>query len=92
RLLPRIGHITGGKVLLGERDLTTLPEAEMRKVRGNDVAMIFQDPMTSLNPTSTIGVQVAEPLRIHFGTHRRAAAKRALEMLDLVGVPNPRER
>ena len=92
RLLPRIGHITGGRVLLGDRDLTTLSEAEMRKVRGNDVAMIFQDPMTSLNPTSTIGVQVAEPLRIHFGTHRKAAAKRALEMLDLVGVPNPRER
>ncbi len=92
RLLPRIGHITGGRVMLGERDLTALPEPEMRRVRGNDVAMIFQDPMTSLNPTSTIGVQVAEPLRIHFGTPKRAAAARALEMLDLVGVPNPRER
>ena len=92
RLLPRIGHVTGGQVVLGDRDLTRLSEAEMRRVRGNEVAMIFQDPMTSLNPTSTIGVQVAEPLRIHFGTPKRQAAERALEMLDLVGVPNPRER
>ncbi len=92
RLLPRIGHVTGGRVLLGDRDLTALSEGEMRKVRGNDVAMIFQDPMTSLNPTATIGVQVAEPLRIHFRTPKRQAAERALEVLNLVGVPNPRER
>ncbi len=92
RLLPAVGHITAGKVMLGGRDLVGLSEPQMRAVRGNDVAMIFQDPMTSLNPTTQIGVQVAEPLRIHFGTSRKAAMDRALEMLDLVGIPNPRER
>jgi len=64
----------------------------MRDIRGGDISMIFQDPMTSLNPTATIGAQVGEPLRIHEGASRRQAAARALEMLELVGVPNPKER
>ncbi|MST35031.1 ATP-binding cassette domain-containing protein, partial [Acidimicrobiaceae bacterium USS-CC1] len=92
RLLPRVGHITGGRVLLGGRDLVALSEAEMRRVRGNEVSMIFQDPMTSLNPTMTIGAQVAEPLLIHGTTSKKAAEARALEVLGLVGIPNPRER
>ena len=92
RLLPRSGHIAGGRMLLDGRDLVPLSEPEMRRVRGREVSMIFQDPMTSLNPTMTIGAQVAEPLVIHLGASKRAARARALEVLGLVGVPNPRER
>jgi oligopeptide/dipeptide ABC transporter ATP-binding protein len=92
RLLPRAGHITAGNVLLGSRDLVSLSRREMRHVRGREVSMIFQDPMTSLNPTLTIGAQVAEPVRIHLGASKAAAATRVLEVLHLVGFPNPRER
>ena len=92
RLLPRAGHVTSGRVLLDGRDLVPLSEAEMRQVRGRAVSMIFQDPMTSLNPTMTIGAQVAEPLVIHFGSSKKAALDRTLETLHLVGIPNPRER
>jgi peptide/nickel transport system ATP-binding protein len=92
RLLPQVGHITGGRVVLGGRDLVPLSMREMRRVRGQDVSMIFQDPMTSLNPTTPIGTQVAEPLRIHMGASKASAAKRALDVLHLVGFPNPRER
>jgi oligopeptide/dipeptide ABC transporter ATP-binding protein len=92
RLLPQVGHIIGGKVLLGGKDLVTLSEKEMRKVRGREVAMVFQDPMTSLNPTVTIGRQVAEPLIIHERMSKEKAMAHALEMLNLVGIPNPKER
>jgi len=92
RLLPRVGHIVGGRVVLGGRDLVGLAETEMRRVRGREAAMIFQDPMTSLNPTMTIGRQIAEPLRIHLDSSAKQAEERALDLLSLVGVPSPRER
>jgi oligopeptide/dipeptide ABC transporter ATP-binding protein len=92
RLLPPGGRIVGGTVRLAGRDLTALSEREMRQVRGNEVGMIFQDPMTSLNPTKTVGEQIAETVRLHRNATRRAAEARAAEMLDLVGVPKPSER
>jgi peptide/nickel transport system ATP-binding protein len=92
RLLPPGGEITGGHVRLNDRDLLALPGSQMRKVRGNEIAMVFQDPMTSLNPTKTIGDQIAEPLQIHQQQSRKDALKRAVEMLGLVGMPRPAER
>jgi peptide/nickel transport system ATP-binding protein len=92
KLLPNVGHITAGSVRFNGRDLVGLTEPEMRKVRGNDVAMIFQDPMTSLNPTWTIGRQIAEPVRIHRGVSKARAFERAVEVLRLVGMPRPEER
>ena len=92
RLLPSGGRIVAGSVVLSGRDLTKLSEAEMRAVRGAEVAMVFQDPMTSLNPTMTVGDQVAETLRIHHRAGRQEAQARAVEMLDLVGIPSPRDR
>jgi oligopeptide/dipeptide ABC transporter ATP-binding protein len=77
--------------LLG-RELVKLPEKQMREVRGNDVAMIFQDPMTSLNPTMTVGRQIAEPVRIHKHVSKQEATDRAIEVLQLVGMPRPAER
>src|ERR1700729_2362514 len=72
-LLPPGGAIVGGSIKLGGRELVGLPEHELRDIRGNDVAMIFQDPLTSLDPTKTIGYQVAEPIRLHRGASRPAA-------------------
>ncbi|MGC8626746.1 MAG: dipeptide ABC transporter ATP-binding protein [Acidimicrobiales bacterium] len=92
KLLPGAGHVTGGSVRLEGRDLVKLSEPEMRQVRGNQVAMIFQDPMTSLNPTWTIGRQIAEPVRLHRGASKAEALERALEVLRLVGMPRPDER
>jgi peptide/nickel transport system ATP-binding protein len=92
RLLPTGGRITGGSVDFMGRDLATLNASEMRQVRGNEIAMIFQDPMTSLNPTKTIGDQVAEPVKIHRGANNREALERAAEVLGLVGFARPRER
>ena len=92
KLLPQVGHITGGSVRLEGRDLVPLPEDQMRRVRGNEVAMIFQDPMTSLNPTWTIGRQIAEPVRLHKGASKQEARDRAVEVLRLVGMPRPEER
>src|SRR5215469_3183338 len=92
RLLPAGGEITGGRVRLNDRDLVTLPASQMRRVRGNEIAMVFQDPMTSLNPTKTIGDQIAEPLQIHRQESRSDALKRAVEMLGMVGMPKPAER
>jgi peptide/nickel transport system ATP-binding protein len=91
-LLPPGGHIAGGSIELSGRDLVTLSPTDMRRVRGNDIAMVFQDPMTSLNPTMSIGRQIAEPVRKHEGLDKAAAMRRAEEMLDLVGVPRPAER
>jgi oligopeptide/dipeptide ABC transporter ATP-binding protein len=91
-LLPPGGHVVGGSIRLDGRELVRLPEAEMCRVRGNDIAMVFQDPLTSLDPTKTIGYQVAEGVRRHRGLSRVAAADRAVEVLDLVGLPRPRER
>ncbi len=92
KLLPNVGHISGGEVRLNGRDLVALSEPDMRKVRGNDIGMIFQDPMTSLNPTWTIGRQIAEPVRIHKGASKSQALDRAVEVLRLVGMPRPEER
>ena len=92
KLLPNVGHVTAGSIRLLGRDLVPLEEREMQKVRGNEVAMIFQDPMTSLNPTWTIGRQIAEPVRLHRRVSKREAMDRALEVLRLVGMPHPEER
>ena len=92
RLLPPGGHISGGSITLAGQQLTTLTAEEMRRVRGNDVGMIFQDPMTSLNPTMTVGNQIAEPVRLHRAVSRAAALERAAEMLTLVGMPRAQER
>src|ERR1022692_598756 len=92
KLLPNVGHITRGSVTMLGRDLVPMSEKAMRDVRGNDVAMIFQDPMTSLNPTMKIGRQIAEPVRIHKQVSKQEATDRAIEVLQLVGMPRPAER
>ena len=86
------GKIVGGKVLFDGRDLLTLPEREMRRIRGNDIAMIFQDPMSSLNPSYTVGNQIVETLRLHRNLQGRAARKEAEHMLELVGIPDAAKR
>jgi oligopeptide/dipeptide ABC transporter ATP-binding protein len=91
-LLPPGGEIVGGSIKLDGRELVGLPDNELRTIRGNDVAMIFQDPLTSLDPTKTIGYQVAEPVRLHKGASKAAAMERAKEVLSLVGLPRPAER
>jgi peptide/nickel transport system ATP-binding protein len=91
-LLPPGGSIVSGSVKLEGRELVGLPDHELRRIRGNDVAMIFQDPLTSLDPTKTIGYQVAEPVRLHRGASKREARDRAAEVLGLVGLPRPAER
>src|SRR5690606_9585501 len=88
RLIPDAnGRITGGRILHDGRDIVTLSESEMRKVRGNRISMIFQEPMTSLNPVLTVGFQVAEALVEHRGMSRRDAMTRAAELLDQVRIP-----
>jgi peptide/nickel transport system ATP-binding protein len=91
-LLPNGGQIVEGSIMFGGSDLATLSQAQLRKIRGNDIAMVFQDSATALNPTKPIGDQVAEPVRLHRGASRKEALERAAEVLDLVGIPNPRER
>ncbi len=91
-LLPPGGRIEGGSIKLEGRELVGLSEDELRRIRGNEVAMIFQDSQSSLNPTKTIGDQVAEPVRLHRKVSRKEADERALEVLELVGLPRPRER
>jgi peptide/nickel transport system ATP-binding protein len=91
-LLPPGGKIVGGSIKLDGRELVGLSDHELRKIRGNDIAMIFQDPLTSLDPTKTIGYQVAEPVRLHKGASKAAAMARATEVLGMVGLPRPEER
>ena len=91
-LLPPGGRIIGGSITLDGRELVGLSDAQMRSIRGNDIAMIFQDPLTSLDPTKTIGYQVAEPIRLHRGAGKQEAMDRAAEVLEMVGLPRPRER
>ena len=91
-LLPPGGQIVSGSIKLDGRELVGLSDAELRAIRGNDVAMIFQDPLTSLDPTKTIGYQVAEPVRLHKGASKAAAMARAIDVLGLVGLPRPAER
>ena len=81
-----------GKVMLKDRDLLLLPDQELRGVRGNRVSLVFQDPLTSLNPVMTVGAQVAEVVRLHEGASRKVAWARAVEMLALTGIPSPQER
>src|SRR5438477_5980275 len=93
RLVPAPpGRIVSGRIHLAGRDLLGLSEAEMRDVRGNDISMIFQEPMTSLNPVLNIGRQIAETLTQHQGLDRRAALRRAVEMLRLVHLPEAQRR
>jgi oligopeptide/dipeptide ABC transporter ATP-binding protein len=93
RLIDRPGSIEPGSVIEFEgRDLMTLPEKEMRKIRGNRISMIFQEPMTSLNPVFTVGDQVAEVARVHSGASKREAWERAVEMLATVGMPAAADR
>ena len=93
RLLPGAGlRITGGEVLLGGRDILSLSEGQMSAVRGREIGMIFQNPSSHLNPVMTIGEQIAESRRLHFGANRRQAREDALALLRQVGVPDPQNR
>jgi len=93
RLIPSPpGKIVGGQILYKGKDLVTASEPEMRKIRGNDISMIFQEPMTSLNPVYTCGDQIMEAIRLHQGVSKREARSRAIEMLKLVGIPLPEQR
>jgi peptide/nickel transport system ATP-binding protein len=92
RLLPPGGHIIAGTILFDGKDVTTMSEAGIRQIRGNDIGMVFQDPMTSLNPTMKIGRQIALGVRLHRPVSMEAALDRAVKVLDMVGVPRPSER
>ncbi|MDW7650194.1 MAG: ABC transporter ATP-binding protein [Bacillota bacterium] len=85
------GKIEGGQILYQGKDLLAISEKEMRKIRGNEISMIFQEPMTSFTPVYTIGDQVSETIRLHEGISRKEAKKRAAEMLGMVGIPRPDE-
>jgi oligopeptide/dipeptide ABC transporter ATP-binding protein len=91
-LLAGNGRITGGRILLDGTDLAALPEEQLRHVRGNDIALIPQDPLTALNPTTKIGRQIGEGFRIHRGASVADAEKRAIEVLEMVEMPRPKER
>ncbi len=91
-LLPNGGHVVNGEINFEGQNLVGMREDELRKLRGNDIAMIFQDSLSSLNPTKKIGEQVAEPVRLHRGVNKREALDRALEILEMVGLPHPKQR
>ncbi len=91
-IAPETGRIVAGSVRFEGRELTALPDAEMRAIRGNKISMIFQEPMTSLNPVLTVGTQIAENVVQHRGVSWRAGMDRAHEMLDLVGISDSRRR
>jgi oligopeptide/dipeptide ABC transporter ATP-binding protein len=93
RLLQRpTGRVEGGEIIMEGKSLLSLSEREMRGIRGNRISMIFQEPMTSLNPVYTVCDQISEPLILHQGLNRRDARRRAIEMLDTVGIPNAKSR
>jgi oligopeptide/dipeptide ABC transporter ATP-binding protein len=93
RLIPEPpGRITGDGIFFEGRDLTKLESKELRKIRGNEISMIFQEPMTSLNPVFTVGFQIAEAVMLHQGMTKKDAFDKAAEMLNLVGIPLPRQR
>src|ERR1700761_4133911 len=92
RLIPEPPGKIAGSVRFRGRDLLNLSDHEMRAIRGNDISMIFQEPMTSLNPVLTVGRQIGETLRLHQGLDKNAAEARAVEMLTLVGIPAPERR
>ncbi len=92
RLIPTPPGRIDGEVLFDGRDLVSLPEPDLRSVRGNDIGYVFQDPMTSLNPVHPIGLQLTEGMRHHLGTDESTARRRAVELLDLVGIPDAANR
>lgn len=92
RLVPAPGRIVDGKIFFAGEDLRLIPEDEMRRLRGNQIAMIFQEPMTALNPVFRIGEQIGEVLRLHKGLERREAFDAAVALLQHVGIPSPERR
>ncbi|MCL2873528.1 MAG: ABC transporter ATP-binding protein [Defluviitaleaceae bacterium] len=93
RLLPALtGKVVGGEILFKDRNLLELSDKEMRSIRGNDIAMIFQEPMTSLNPAHTIGKQISEAIKLHKKTSEAEAKNLTLELLSVVKIPNPEKR
>src|SRR6476646_9875872 len=93
RLIPNPpGKIVNGEVIFNGRDILKMSEEQVRGIRGNDIAMIFQDPMTSLNPVLTINRQISEALQLHMGMNKDQAKTRSIELLKLVGIPNAEER
>jgi len=93
RLIPSPpGKIVGGQILFRGQELLKLSNSEMRKIRGNEISMIFQEPMTSLNPVFTIGNQIAEAIQLHQGLSKKASLEKAVDMLKLVGIPSPERR
>jgi ABC-type lipoprotein export system ATPase subunit len=91
-LLPTGGSVVSGSIKLNGQEISNLPDEKMRQIRGNEIGMIFQDPLTSLNPTMTVGKQIAEAVRLHRGASSQQALERATEVLDLVGLPRAKER
>src|SRR5215216_1057997 len=91
-ILPRAGKVVDGSAMFEGRDLVQLSDRQLRRVRGREIAMVFQDPMTSLNPVLTIGRQITEALETHFGMKGKAAQRRAAELLDRVGIPTADKR
>ena len=92
RLLPRGFEVTGGAIRLGADDMLAKSERELNAIRGRRIAMLFQQPQSMLDPTSTAGTQIAEPLRLHLGMSRRRAGRRVVELLREVGIPEPEYR
>lgn len=91
-LLPQNANIAADSILFDGRELMNMDEREKRKMHGSEIGMVFQDPMTSLNPLHTIGYQLTEPIRIHMGYNKTQARERALEMLKMVNIPSPESR
>lgn len=92
RLIDEPGKIIGGEIIFNGEDLLNKNEEQMRKIRGNEISMIFQEPMTSLNPTLTIGQQIGEVYKIHQGLRKKESYAKTIEMLKLVGIPAPEKR
>jgi len=93
RLVPApMGRIVGGEILFDGKNLLDLPETEMRRIRGNDISMIFQEPMTSLNPVFTVGDQIAEAITLHQNMARKKAWEKSIDLLKMVGIPSPERR
>lgn len=92
RLIQNPGKIVGGQILFKGTDLLEKSESEMRKIRGNEISMIFQEPMTSLNPVYTVGKQIGEVFQIHQNLNKKQSIERSIEMLKLVGIPSPEQR
>lgn len=92
RLLDEKGEIAGGEIIFEGKNVMAIPESQMMKIRGNDMAMIFQEPMTALNPVFTIGFQIMEAILLHQDVNKEQARKMAIDMLRKVGIPEPEKR